>query len=130
MEIKILQVLDPQSGAVEFTCAAGHAWGFWKGDTQATTGTFHVELEIPDTISSWLHPGHSSHPQIYGKYGDTVPDVTISGTVERVDEDNVISFKIQSDIVLLETSQAAPKVTQGDFVAFTTHAPELYPYDL
>src|SRR4051794_3969655 len=106
MEIKVLQVLDPKSGAVEFTCPAGHAWGLWRGNTEATAGTFHVDLEIPDAISSRLHPTHPG-PQIYGNYADHTPDVTISGTVDRVDEDHVISFKIQSDIVLLETSQTA-----------------------
>ncbi|MEU0838658.1 hypothetical protein ABZ370_04185 [Streptomyces sp. NPDC005962] len=129
MEIKILRVLDPGLGAVEFTCPAGHAWGFWKGDEEATVGVFHVELEISEPISAWLPPSYP-HAQIKGEYGEDAQGVTISGTVERVDEDCVISFRIQSDVVLLETSQAAQKVTQGDFVAFTTCALELYPYEL
>lgn len=129
MEIRILQVLDPKSGAVEFTCPAGHAWGLWKGDSEATIGTFHVEFEISENISTWGRPSHP-YPQIHGEYGNEISGVTISGTVERVDEDHVISFRIYSDIILLETSQKDPMVTQGEFASFTTHALELYPYEL
>ncbi|WP_424889522.1 hypothetical protein [Streptomyces sp. XH2] len=126
MRIEVSNILDSESGKVEFHSPAGTARGFWKGPQPALLGNFDVEIEVPEVIHSWDSTG------VPGGRLDTIESaegeiIHVSGTVEHADEDPVISLRIHSDIVLVELD-AAERPAEGSVLAFTASAIDLYPY--
>ncbi|MEV4872194.1 hypothetical protein [Streptomyces syringium] len=129
MEIEVMRspasVIDP----VEFSSPAGNAWGAWKGRGYPSPGTYHVEFEIPEEITSW-EPSGTTEGKIEGEWHGMARHVSISGVVENVDDDAVVSLRVGTDVVLVEMASCARTVHAGEAITFKTPALDLYPYQL
>ncbi len=129
MRIEITGVLDAEARKVQFTCVAGGAWGFWKGEEGPGVGTYDVEFEIDEEVPSWSHSPSSQGDFSAGQPGET-DWISVSGVVERVDDDSVVTLRIRTDLVMIEMVDASGVLAQGDSITFSVKSLDLYPYQL
>ncbi|MCC2279167.1 hypothetical protein LKL35_27615 [Streptomyces sp. ET3-23] len=127
MNIEIVQIIDTENSLVRFTSPAGSASGVWCGEQKPQLGNYNVEFEIPDEVQCWTLAQASCGA--IEDAGDR-PGVSVTGMVERVDEDSVVTLRIQSDVLLIETPKNARMATPGTYLNFTAPFLELYPYQL
>ncbi|GGP59187.1 hypothetical protein [Streptomyces abikoensis] len=126
MRIDITRVLEAESGAVCFSAPVGRGRGLWRGAVPPEVGAYDVEFEVPDVVRSWgLVPSAG-----WGVEGDDEGGVSVTGVVERIDDDSVVALRIQSDVLLVEILDGPRPVAVGDCLRFTAPRLELYPYEL
>ncbi|GHF30479.1 hypothetical protein GCM10010359_35730 [Streptomyces morookaense] len=127
VNIEVIRTVDPENRRVQFTSPAGSASGMWCDELEPQPGNYDVEFEIVGEVQRWDH-AQPSRGRIEDA-GDR-PGVSITGMVERVDEDFTVALRVQSDILLIETPEHAPPVAPGTYLCFTVSCLELYPYQL
>ncbi|MFV8129080.1 hypothetical protein [Streptomyces syringium] len=121
--------MDSETGAVEFTSPLGNAWGIWMGTQRPDPGTYHVEFEIPEQVDSWV-PSEVPAGRIEGEQQGHTQQVSVSGIVENVDDDFMVTLRVGTDVILVEMAPSAPAVHKGEPITFSAATLELYPYQL
>ncbi|MFF7024518.1 hypothetical protein D7231_20195 [Streptomyces klenkii] len=128
MRIEISQIVNADIGEVEFISPVGTARGIWKGTQAPHLGSHDVELDLPEAIHAWEAAG-APFESIGTDRLIEGHRVMVSGKVEIVGEDSVLSLRIGSDIVLVELG-TAESPEEGSAIRFTTPSIELYPYQV
>ncbi|MCC3778793.1 hypothetical protein [Streptomyces sp. UNOB3_S3] len=126
MRIEISRVLDAESGAVCFSSPVGRGQGIWRGEGSPETGAYDVEFDVPDVVRSW---GLVASPG-WGIEGVDGFGVSVTGAVERIDDDSVVALRLEADVLLVEILDGVRPVAVGDRLRFTASGLELYPYEL
>ncbi|RLU90394.1 hypothetical protein CTZ27_20885 [Streptomyces griseocarneus] len=126
MRITITKILDIEAKKVEFTCAAGSSWGRWRGEEAPELGVFDVELEIGEEVEQWF-PAPSPAEEIDAGGPDAARSIALSGVVERVDDDSVLTLRIQKDLVTIELA-GRDRPSQGDGISLKVKNLDIYPY--
>ncbi|MEU4210384.1 hypothetical protein AB0F13_10380 [Streptomyces sp. NPDC026206] len=129
MDVEVVEILDAENNVVYFESPAGSSAAVWRGTQEPRPGTYAVELEIPDAVQSWSLRS-SPEERIVGVEEAGSTKASVTGVVERVDDDSVLVLRLKSDVLLVEMSEGAPKVAPGDCLTFTVSGLELYPYQL
>ncbi|MFF4225691.1 hypothetical protein ACFYZH_22915 [Streptomyces abikoensis] len=126
MRIEISRVLDAESRAVCFSSPVGSGQGIWRGEGPPETGAYDVEFDVPDVVRSWGLVASSGR----GIEGVDGFGVSVTGVVERIDDDSVVALRLETDVLLVEILDGVRPVAVGDRLRFTASGLELYPYEL
>ncbi|MGW1076204.1 hypothetical protein [Streptomyces sp. NPDC002537] len=129
MRIEIIGILDAGQRAVEFTCAAGRAWGTWKGEEDPVIGTHDVEFAIDEGVD-WQASSASTQGEICARRSGRDQWISVSGIVERADDDSVVTLRIRTELVMVEMADAGCVVARGDAVTIRVKNLDIYPYRL
>ncbi|MEU3355705.1 hypothetical protein [Streptomyces sp. NPDC037389] len=90
------------------------------------TKAYDVEFEVPDVVRSWgLVPSPG-----WGIEDADGAGLSITGVVERIDDDSVVTLRIQADVLMVEMPDGAGEVAYGDWLKFVVSGLELFPYEL
>ncbi|MEU2154695.1 hypothetical protein ABZ532_06680 [Streptomyces sp. NPDC019396] len=125
MQIRIEEIFNRELKTVGFDGPAGRAWGHWRGDGDPQLGTYDVEFDIPDPLASWSVSEAGKHITV-GKYSTNT--VTIRGTIQAFDDDQVVTIRVLDDIILVEVAATITPLPIGTSVEFTTSDLQIYPY--
>ncbi|MFJ3955066.1 hypothetical protein SLV14_004798 [Streptomyces sp. Je 1-4] len=129
MEIEILRIIDQESAEVHFRCRAGEARGVWRGDSPATLGTHHIEIDVPNPAQSW-NSRTPTTPLIAGDPENQNSVTTIAGTLESLGEDAIACIRVDQDILMIELASGDEEPSVGTGIEIHTTAIHLYPLDL
>ncbi|MDT3397155.1 hypothetical protein RKE29_10945 [Streptomyces sp. B1866] len=128
MQITITNSSQTKSNLVEFECQSGRAWGLWKGETPPTVGsTFHVEFDVPDTLTSWAT---GKQEAVASENSEPEGRARLTGTVEAVGTDAVVSLRMGNDLLLIEFTQGVELPEIGSRITLQASQIDIYPYFL
>lgn len=113
------------AGRVEVDAPGVAGSALWRGEGDPVTGVpVHVELEVPDEVD-WERIAITPS----GAGAQAVPDdaLLLSGVVEHLDDDGVVTLRVAGSIVLVETVGTPPPGVDGKPFTLAVRRAEVYP---
>jgi hypothetical protein len=126
MEIRVDEARERGDGTWEvgFSCRIGRGLATWaKGSRKPVEGQRHcIEMDIAD----WLDIGRNAEYSSAEKYEifTTPSGVFLRGTVEAMDDDGMVFFRLGDDCLFMIES-ALEDIEPGIWLLLTTSAVEL-----
>ena len=117
MKIKIDSIMDSEKQLVGVSADAGKLVGHWKGDalTDDKVGSSYcIEIDINTTLKYQRDIFRSDQQRFSASIDGEL--VNINGIIEDIDEDNVITFRLAVDCLILLEMESTVEISKGMWV--------------